>query len=159
MSLEAKKYLKNILNICKKEEPSHLNAYHHINRVLNKSITYFHVYNPLSIQRNKTNKNFSKLINDNEKLSLSFLSKDKNKMMTVGQDKVDSNYFANFKPETIYKFKNIFKERYGVNISNESKKVVNGVSTYLQNGTFKSNSIINMKLLSLPKHNLTKSNK
>lgn len=153
-SLEAKVCLNNMLKICKNVQSKNIKAYNDINKFIQGSIKYYDVSNPVSIHRDKVNMNFSKLLYDNKKVSLSYLSKDKKKMFTVGPEKSVTNYIANLNPDTLFKFKDMIKGKYEKDvITNKTRtKPVDYVPLYILNNPLQSQRVLSLKLGNRPKH-------
>lgn len=121
---KAKECLISFLNVCKKEEMISMQNSKEIRKSINSRNYYYNVCNPLTMQREKVNKRFSLLINEDSKISISHLSKDKQKLFTSGNDSKITNCNFNLNPSTVFKFKNIIKEKYGDEVMFSNKKNV-----------------------------------
>ncbi len=122
--LNAKESLKIFLDVCKKEELISMYNSKELRKSINSRNNYYNDSNPLTLQRDKLNKRFSLLINEDSKVSISYLSRDKQKIFTSGNDSNVTNCNIDLNPATVFKFKDIIKEKYGEEVMFSKKKKI-----------------------------------
>jgi hypothetical protein len=122
--LKAKESLKIFLDVCKKEELISLRNSKELRKSINSRNNYYNVSNPLTMQRDKLNKRLSLLINEGSKISISYMSKDKQRIFTSGNDSNITNCNIDLNPSTVFKFKDIIKEKYGEDVMFSKKKKI-----------------------------------